>query len=350
MSIMSPAVKCRRAVFFTYAPGRVFQKSDGMKVFDVHGHLWSRSIGQKRYMNREAEEKWFKNAFLGVEPILEATSEKLIEALDTAESKLGDAYLMCVFALDLGSLFPMEISIKELNNWVVEQAEQDPRGRIIPFACIDPGRDIALEEARRCIRELGVKGFKLYPPTGFYPNDQKILPFYEEVLKLQQETKRTIPVLIHQGFSFSGSKFAQPIYLEEIAFQFKPDLKIIIAHAGIPWVDVAVSIAALHHNVYLDIALYGDLYGFWPEMHMQFFGRAKRAGILNRVLFGSDWPLSSAWMEPVHGDPPWAVLQGVVRLFDTMQMPKPLREMGYPEITGKEMQGILGLNAEELFG
>jgi hypothetical protein len=321
-----------------------------MKVFDVHGHLWRRTIGQKLYIIREAEEKWYKNAFLGVEPVLDATSDKLIEALDTAEIELGDVYHMCVFALDLGSAFPMEVTIEELNNWVVKQAQQDPGGRIIPFACIDPGRDIALEEARRCVLELGVRGFKLYPPTGFYPNDPKILLFYEEVLKLQQETKRTIPVLFHQGFSFSGSKFAQPIYLEEIAFRFKPDLKIIIAHAGIPWVDVAVSIAALHHNVYLDIALYGDLYGFWPEMHMQFFGRAKRAGILKRTLFGSDWPLASAWMTAAPGDSPWEVLHKVVRALEAMQMPEPLKQMGYPEITGEEIEGILGLNALELFG
>jgi predicted TIM-barrel fold metal-dependent hydrolase len=321
-----------------------------MNIFDAHGHLWCRTIGRKRYMNLEAEEKWFKNAFLGVEPILDATSEKLIEALNTAESELGDAYVMCVFALDLVDVFPMEVTIEELNNWVVKQAQQDPRGRIIPFACIDPRREIALKETRRCVLELGVRGFKLYPPTGFYPDDQKVFPFYEEVIKLQQETKRTIPVLFHQGFSFSGSKFAQPIYLEEVAFRFKPELKIIIAHAGIPWVDEAVSIAALHHNVYLDIALYGDLYGFWPEMHMQFLGRAKRAGILNRVLFGSDWPLASAWMTAASGDSPWVVLHRVVRSLREMQLPEPLRQMGYPEITGEDMEGILGSNAGELFG
>jgi predicted TIM-barrel fold metal-dependent hydrolase len=321
-----------------------------MKVFDVHGHLWCRTIGQKQYMNHEAEEKWFKNAFLGVEPIIEATSEKLIEALNTAESELGGAYFMCVFALDLVNAFPMEVTIEELNNWVVKQAQKDPRGRIVPFACIDPGRDVALKEIRRCVLELGVSGVKLYPPTGFYPNDPKMFSFYEEVLKLQQETGRTIPLLFHQGFSFSGSKFAQPIYLEEIAFRFKPELKIIMAHAGIPWVDEAVSIAALHHNVYLDIALYGDLYGFWPEMHMKLFGRAKRAGILNHVLFGSDWPLSSAWMTAGPDDPPWVVLHRVVRSLRDMQLPEPLRQMGYPEITDEDMEGILGSNAMELFG
>jgi predicted TIM-barrel fold metal-dependent hydrolase len=320
-----------------------------MRIFDVHGHLWCRTIGQKRYMSREAEEKWFRNAFLGVEPVLDATAEKLIESLDTAESELGDPYHMCVFALDLGNAFPMEAAIEEVNNWVVKQARQDSRGRIIPFACIDPGRDIALKEARRCVLELGVRGFKLYPPTGFYPNDPKVFPFYEEVIKLQQETKRTIPVLFHQGFSFSGSKYAQPIYLEEVAFRFKPDLKIIMAHAGIPWVDVAVSIAALHHNVYLDIALYGDLYGFWPEMHMQLFGRAKRAGILNRVLFGSDWPLASAWMSAGPGDPPWAVLHRVTRALEEMHLPEPLRQLGYPEITDRDMEGILVSNAMQLF-
>ena len=321
-----------------------------MRVFDVHGHLWCRTIGTKRYMSHEAETKWFSNAFLGVEPILDATSEKLIEALDRAESDLGDSYSMCVFALDLVHVFPMEVSITELNDWVVKQAQRDPRGRIIPFACIDPRRDVAVDEARRCVLELGVHGFKLYPPTGFYPNDPEIFHFYEEVIKLQRETGKTIPVLFHQGFSFSGSIFAQPIYLEEVAFRFKPELKIVMAHAGIPWVDEAISIAALHHNVYLDIALYGDLYGFWPEMHAQFFGKAKRAGVLNHVLFGSDWPLASAWMTAAPDDPAWSVLHRVVRSLRDIQVAEPLRKMGYPEITGEDMEGILGSNAVELFG
>jgi predicted TIM-barrel fold metal-dependent hydrolase len=316
-----------------------------MTVFDMHGHLWSQYMGERRYMSDEAKEKWFDRAFLGSEPVLDATGDKLIRAMDRFEEATSDAYRMVVFAIDIGSMFSMDVSIAGLNDWVSEEASKDNRGRIIPFACIDPTRPNAIEETRRCVTDLGVRGFKLYPPTGFYPNDERVLPFYEEVISLQETTGRSLPVLLHQGFSFSGSKYAQPIYLEEIAFRYKPKLKLILAHAGIPWVDEALSIAVLHENVYLDIALFGDLYGFWPELHLKLFGKAKRAGVLGRILFGSDWPLCSAWIPAQRGNPSWMNLQNVATALRDLKMNDTLLDLGYPEITAADIDGVLGRNA-----
>jgi predicted TIM-barrel fold metal-dependent hydrolase len=334
-----------------------------MGILDVHAHLWTPVIGGKRYMSGDAERKWFRTGFLGGEPVLEADAEKLIESLDRAEDALGTSYRICVFAIDIGRLFPTDLAVSELNDWVAAQAKKDPRGRIIPFACVDPTRGEALDEVRRCLNRLDARGVKLYPPTGFYPDEERLFPFYEGVIRLQERAGRPVPVLFHQGFAFSGSRFAQPVRVEEVAFRFKPDLRIVLAHAGIPWTDEAISLATIHRNVYLDIALFGDLYGFWPELHLQLFGKAKRAGVLERVLFGSDWPLSSAWMpgaaSPLEGThargatpgakpPPWAGLQRVVEAIRRLEMPRSLKDLGYPEITRGELEGILGRNAREL--
>jgi predicted TIM-barrel fold metal-dependent hydrolase len=306
-------------------------------------------MDRKTYMSDDAKEKWFETAFLGSESILDAAADKLIEALDRFEEETSGEYRMVVFAIDIGTIFPTDLSIAELNNWVSGQASRDNRGRIIPFACIDPTRPEAMEEARRCVIDLDVRGFKLYPPTGFYPNDERVLPFYEEVISLQEKTGKSLPVLLHQGFSFSGSKYAQPIYIEEVAFRYKPQLKLILAHAGIPWVDEALSIAALHENVYLDIALFGDLYGFWPELHLKLFGKAKRAGVLDRILFGSDWPLCSAWIPASSGEAPWINLHHVVSALRALKMNDTLLDLGYPEIAAEDMDGILGENAKDLW-
>ena len=59
---------------------------------------------------------------------MEANAEKLIDALDKAEEDLGYSYRICVFALDLVNMFQMDISVAELNNWVVGQAEKDSKG------------------------------------------------------------------------------------------------------------------------------------------------------------------------------------------------------------------------------
>lgn len=320
-----------------------------MTVFDVHAHLWSPTMRGKRYMSPEAEAKWFRAAFLGCEPVLDANGARLVEALDRTEEALGADYRVCVFAIDIGLIFPTDLDVSELNDWVAAQALSDDRKRIIPFACVDPRRHNALGEVERCVAKLGARGVKLYPPAGFYPDDERFFPFYEGVLRIQRETGRALPLLFHQGFSFSGSKYGRPVFVEEVAFRFKPDLKIVLAHAGIPWTDEAISIAALHRNVSLDIALYGDLYGFWPELHLQLFGKAKRAGVLDRIMFGSDWPLSSAWMPAKEPSPPWAGLQGIVNEIRGLRMPESLGEQGYPEITPREIDGILGGNALRLF-
>ena len=54
-------------------------------------------------------------------------------------------------------------------------------------------------------------------------------------------------------------------------------------------------------------------------------------------------------MTAAPGNSPWVVLHKVVRSLQDMQVPEPLRKMGYPEITGEDMEGILGSNAVGLF-
>jgi predicted TIM-barrel fold metal-dependent hydrolase len=48
------------------------------------------------------------------------------------------------------------------------------------------------------------------------------------------ELRVTLPVLFHQGVAVCGSKYCRPIYLDDVATNFGPDLKIVAAHAGVP--------------------------------------------------------------------------------------------------------------------
>ena len=54
---------------------------------------------------------------------------------------------------------------------------------LIPFASIDPAKGKAgAREARRLIREFGVRGFKFHPSMqGFYPNDRSAYVLYEAI-------------------------------------------------------------------------------------------------------------------------------------------------------------------------
>jgi len=321
----------------------------GTTVVDVHAHLWRTAINGRTYFGAEALDGWVSKFGLGGEVPVDVDALQLIEALDRAEAELGIAeYRICTFAIDLRPRFAMELPLSELNDWVLSQAARDPRGRILPFACMNPTLSEAPAEALRCAR-LGARGFKLYPPTGFYPDDPDALPFYESVLRAQEEAGRVLPVLVHQGFSYSGSKYAQPVRIEEIAARFEPDLRLILAHAGIPWTDEALWISSIHPNVYLDIALLGDVVGFWPELHARLLSTAKRAGALERVLFGTDWPLAALWLND-GCEPAWANLHRIVDAVAQVTVPAALVADGFPQLTEADRLGVLGGNAIALFG
>ena len=153
--------------------------------------------------------------------------------------------------------------------------------RLIPFANINPYVTLnQVGELERCVRELGVKGLKLYPTyQHFYPNDNKLFPIYERAQELN------IPVMIHTGSSvFPGSlmKYGDPLFLDELAVFF-PRLKIIQSHAGRGfWYDRAFFLASLHENVYMDIT------GLPPQNLLKYFPELER--IPDKIIFGSDWP------------------------------------------------------------
>ena len=54
---------------------------------------------------------------------------------------------------------------------------------LIPFASIDPHKGKAgVREARRLVRDFGIKGFKFHPTMqGFYPNDRMAYELYQAI-------------------------------------------------------------------------------------------------------------------------------------------------------------------------
>lgn len=164
--------------------------------------------------------------------------------------------------------------------------------RLVPFAGVDPnaGRE-AVRELKRTVKELGFRGLKIHSSANsVYPNDERRMnPIYD----LCQEAG--IPILFHTGTTGLGDcdiKFSKPEYLDEVGQRF-PDLKIIMAHFGWPWSDVAIAIALRNPNVYLDVSGWKPKYlplGIFPYLN----------GILqDRFLFGTDYPMmrQGEWMK-----------------------------------------------------
>jgi len=130
---------------------------------------------------------------------------------------------------------------------------------LIPFASIDPAKGKAgAREARRLIRDFGVRGFKFHPSMqGFFPNDRNAYVLYEAIAEAK------LPALFHTGQTGVGAgmpggagirlKYSNPMYLDDVAVDF-PEMPIILAHPSFPWQEEALSVAHHKPNVYIDLS------------------------------------------------------------------------------------------------
>lgn len=150
----------------------------------------------------------------------------------------------------------------------------------IPFSTINPSFvNQPVQEIKKCIR-MGAKGIKLYPSYNhFYPNESFLYPVYT----IAEEY--SLPVLVHTGSSvFRGSKikYADPIYLDEVATDF-PSLPLLMAHSGRGlWYEKAFFLSRLHPNLYLEIS------GLPPKNLLNYFPDMEKN--IDKFVYGSDWP------------------------------------------------------------
>ena len=136
---------------------------------------------------------------------------------------------------------------------------------LIPFASIDPAKGKAgAREARRLIREFGIRGFKFHPSMqGFFPNDRSAYVLYEAIAEAK------LPALFHTGQTGVGSgmrggagirlKYSNPMFIDDVAVDF-PDMPIILAHPSFPWQEEALSVAQHKPNVYIDLSGWSPKY------------------------------------------------------------------------------------------
>jgi predicted TIM-barrel fold metal-dependent hydrolase len=83
-------------------------------------------------------------------------------------------------------------------------------------------------------------------------------------------------------------KYCQPIYLDDVAVDF-PDMTIIIAHAGYPWVEETILVGLYAGNVYADISTLTQIEGVMGfEVMLPTLQKLTSSWGAQRVLFGSD--------------------------------------------------------------
>ena len=212
------------------------------------------------------------------------------------------------------------------NDSIAEYARQYP-DKIIGFMSIDPHEPDAIDEIDRCVNNLGLRGIKMSPVYQHYhPCDPKA----ERVHCRAEEL--ALPILTHAAYHFAPNtpmEWANPLLYDPVARQF-PDLKIILAHVGTPWFNDAMVVVRKHANVYADISA-TTMRPWWCYQALAVF---YEYGVLNKLLFGTDWPIITFDQ----------TVDGLRRVNDVIQ------GTGMPKIPSEEIEAIIHRDSLALLG
>jgi predicted TIM-barrel fold metal-dependent hydrolase len=183
-------------------------------------------------------------------------------------------------AILLAEYSPRVTGIQPIED-IVAVARHDPV-RIRVAANVNPHLHYpVVEEVARQLG-LGAVALKIHPVHGGFPaNARELYPAYA----LCQE--RGVPVIFHCGtsnFAGAANRFADPLYVEDLAKDF-PALTIVLAHGGRGWwYDAAAFLALMRERVWIEIS------GLPPRKLPEYYARHDLDRLGRRFIFGTDWP------------------------------------------------------------
>jgi uncharacterized protein len=164
---------------------------------------------------------------------------------------------------------------------IVAVARFDPT-RIRVAANVNPHLHHPVAAELRRQLDLGAIALKIHPVHGGFPaNARELYPAYAVC------QDRGVPVIVHCGTSnFDGAvnRFADPIYVEDVAKDF-PELTIVLAHGGRGWwYDAAAFLALMRERVWIELS------GLPPRKLPEYYARHDLDRLGRKFIFGTDWP------------------------------------------------------------
>jgi uncharacterized protein len=175
------------------------------------------------------------------------------------------------------------------NEYVHAMWKRHPERIIGAWGAIEPAKgEAAIAQAKKAVRELGLIGFHFHPiMQHFAVNDRRWYPLFETINALKAA------VMIDVGTTGMGAglrgglgskiRHAHPAAIDELAADF-PDLTIIAAHPGWPWVEEMTAVALHKGNVFWELS------GWAPKYFPDSLKRDARSRLQDKVMFGSDYP------------------------------------------------------------
>jgi predicted TIM-barrel fold metal-dependent hydrolase len=170
------------------------------------------------------------------------------------------------------------------NECVAALFERHP-DRFIAFAGIDIMRGCeAVRKLEYWVKERGFHGLSLRPfMIGLPADDKHYYPFYEKCVELD------IPLSIHASANWTTSRasdLGHPRHFDAVACDF-PQLKLILSHAGYPWVLEACLLAWKHPNLYLELAAHRPKYFVVAGAGWEPLLQYGQTTIQDKILYGT---------------------------------------------------------------
>ena len=247
-------------------------------IIDSHTHIFPEQVKQNRsgYFDKEPEFKLLYNS-------PKARISNIDDLMESMDKYQVDISIICGFPWRNPEF------TRQNNDVIIESVQKYPQ-RIKGLACFDAAWKGAADEAKRCI-DAGLCGAG---ELAFYLSgiDKKALTFLAPVMAVLRDSGN-LPCMIHTnepvGHKYPGKT---PVTLEQIytlATSF-PDNKINLAHwgGGILFYNIMKKeTKKVLRNIWYDTAASPFLYD------SQIYEIAVNAGLADKVLLGTDFPLLS---------------------------------------------------------
>lgn len=234
-----------------------------MPLVDWHTHCFL-----EEHRTDEDRKLWSARGVMAGAPMAEPG--QLADAVD--EAGLDQFVLVAI---------PKRDGIDTPPEFIARQVARYP-GRAVGFCSVDPEVDDDAPGLFETALDLGLKGLKLSPTyQRMDPRGKACWPLYEIA------SARKVPIMFHCGGAYTGSmEFSDPVLLDKVALAF-PDLKIIVAHFGQPYMEQTAVMMRKNENMYADLS--ARYHRPWQLYHGLMI--ATEYGVTDRLLFGSDFPV-----------------------------------------------------------
>jgi len=242
-------------------------------IIDCHTHVW------------QSPEQLGDGALaeLSRPTVIAGQKMRLLPQADTANHLLATEAADRVFVLGFKSTY---LGAAIPNEYIADYCREHA-DRMVGFAGIDPTENDALDQVMHVTQDLGLRGLCICPAAqDFHPSDTRAMAVFERAAALH------LPVIFYPGTHLSPKtkmEYARPHLLDEVARSF-PNLKIVLSHLGYPWVDEALVLLGKHQNVYSDLAALLRR----PWIAYDSLVRAHQLQVIDKLLFGSDFPFTTA--------------------------------------------------------